>query len=242
MAVAPVIQAMIDRDFPSDRHPYRMLEKAILQHLEGDHTVLDVGCGRTAPTLVQLKGRASTLIGIDSAAFKIKDPDLILLNADICNMKPIPNASVDLAYSRSVMEHVENIKVAYAEINRVLKPGGKYIVLTPNAWDYVSIFAYLMPNRFHPKIVHVLSERPETEVFPTFYKTNTFWRIKKLAEASNFALEHFEYLGQYPYYLTFSKSLFQIAAAYEQFLARHRRLHFLRGWILFTMSKRARGE
>jgi SAM-dependent methyltransferase len=242
MAVAPGVQAMIDRDFPSDDHPYRILERAILRHVDFDYTVLDVGCGRTAPNLIQLKGRARTLIGIDLVKFGITDPDLLLVKADVCNMNAVATSSVDLAYSRSVMEHIKNIQIAYSEINRVLKPGGKYIVLTPNAWDYTSIIAYLVPNRFHAKIMHMTLGRAETEVFPTFYKSNTFWRIRKIAEASNFALEHFEYLGQYPYYFTFSKPLFRIAAAYEKLLRKHRHLHCLRGWIFYIMSKRVRME
>jgi hypothetical protein len=80
--------------------------------------------------------------------------------------------------------------------------------------------------------------RQETEVFPTFYQSNTFLKISRLARASNFTIESFEYLGQYPCYFIFSKPLFRIGCLYEKFLERHRRLHFLRGWILCTLSKR----
>jgi SAM-dependent methyltransferase len=240
MAAVPEIQAIINRDFPPDNHPYRILERVILNHVDPGCTVLDIGCGRRAPNLMQLKGRAKTLIGIDLLDFELEDPELLLVNADVCDMPAIPSGSVDLAYSRSVMEHIKNVRAAYSEINRVLKPGGKYIFLTPNAWDYASIIAYLVPNRFHGKIAHITEGRHETDVFPTFYQSNTCWKISKLAAASNFAIERFDYIGQYPCYFTFSEPLFYIGSLYEKLLERHRRLHFLRGWILCILSKRIR--
>ena len=238
MAGAPEIQAIIDRDFPPDTHPYRILERAILCHMDAGDTVLDIGCGSRATNLMQLKGRAKTLIGIDLVDFEVTDSELLLVNADLCDMSAVQSGSVDLSYSRSVMEHVKNVRAAYSEINRVLKPGGKYIFLTPNAWDYASIIAYLVPNRFHARVANMTEGRNETEVFPTFFKSNTYRKISKMAEVNNFELTRFEYLGQYPCYFLFSKTLFHIGSRYEKFLERHRRLHCLRGWILCILSKR----
>ena len=171
MAGVPDIQTIIDRDFPPDTHPYRIFERVILDHVEPGCTVLDVGCGRRASNLVQLKGRAKTLIGIDLVNFELTDSELLLVNADACDMSAVPSGSIDLSYSRSVMEHIKNVGAIYSEINRVLKPGGKYIFLTPNAWDYASIVAYLVPNRFHARVVKMTGGRKETEVFPTFSTT-----------------------------------------------------------------------
>src|SRR5918996_620413 len=105
-------------------------------------------------------------------------------------------------------------------------------------WDYASIIAYLVPNRFHSKITYMTEGRREADVFPTFYRSNTFTGISKLSGGSNFVVERCEYLGQYPCYFTFSRPLFYIGSLYEKFLERHRRLHFLRGWILCILSKR----
>ena len=207
MAAVPEIQALINRDFPPDSHPYRILEKIILDHVDPGCTVLDIGCGRRAPNLLQLKGRARTLIGIDLVDFELEDAELLLVNADACDMAPVPSGSVDLAYSRSVMEHIKNVRAAYSEINRVLKPGGKYIFLTPSAWDYASIIAYLVPNRFHGKITRVAEGRQATEVFPTYYQSNTFRKISKMAAASNFSVEHFEYLGPVSLLFRFQQTL-----------------------------------
>ena len=137
------------------------------------------------------------------------------------------------------MEHIEDTETAFSEISRVLKPNGKYMFLTPNFWDYASLIAYAVPNRLHRKIVRWLEGRLEEDTFPTHYRANTHYRINCLAKRHNLILCRFEYLGQYPSYLMFSKMLFSIASRYEKFLERHSRLHWLRGWILCILCKPA---
>ena len=231
------VQALVERYFPPQSHPYRIFQQTILEHLQPGHTVLEIGCGRGAPNLVRLKGRANKLIGIDVVDFEVADPELLLLNRDVCDMSCIASASVDLSYSRSVMEHIKDVQSAYSEISRILRPGGKYIFLTPSAWDYASIAGYLIPNRFHSAIVRTIEGRDERDVFPVYYRSNTFRAISRRSNASNFRIEQFKYLGQYPGYLTFNRTLFRIATQYERFLERHPRLHALRGWILCLLTK-----
>jgi SAM-dependent methyltransferase len=239
MARSAGVQAIIDRHFPSRTHPYRLFEQTIIHHLEPSYTVLDLGCGRKAPILTKLKGRAKLLIGLDMVDFEIEEPDLILLTGSACEMRGIERNSIDLAYSRSVMEHIEDTETAFSEIFRVLKPAGRYIFLTPNFWDYASLIAYLMPIRLHAKIVRWSEGRSEEDTFPTHYRANTYGRISGLAKRHDLTLSKFEYLGQYPSYFTFNNRLFDIASRYEKFLERHSTLHCLRGWILCTLCKPA---
>lgn len=131
--------------------------------------MLEIGCGRAAPTLLELKGRARALIGIDLEEFVVADPEVTLLNADVGAMGVVADESVHSAYSRGVMEHIEDVEAAYSEISRVLRPMGRYIFLTPSAWDLASMIAYIVPNRFHPRIVRMTEGRSEHDVFPTFY-------------------------------------------------------------------------
>ena len=242
MARSCRIQAIINRHFPPESHPYRVFERTILDLLEPDHTVLDVGCGRQVSNLRQLKGRAKVLIGIDVVNFEISDPDLVLLAGSICDMRSIATDSIDLAYSRSVMEHIRDVEAAYTEIHRVLKPGGKYVFLTPNFWDYASLIGCVVPNAFHGKIVRWTEGRPEEDTFPTFYRSNTYHRVARLTRQSGLEIQSFRYLGQYPSYFSFSETVFRLASRYEKFLERRLRLHCLRGWILCTLCKPAAGS
>ena len=45
---------------------------------------------------------------------------------------PFPNASFDIVFSSNVLEHIQHLPPIFAEIRRVLKPGGLSVRL-PNA-------------------------------------------------------------------------------------------------------------
>jgi SAM-dependent methyltransferase len=233
----PVIQGLIDKHFPPETHPYRQLEAAVERYLHPQATVLEIGCGRTAPLLRGMKGRAARLIGTEVIDFAVDDPDLELLRQDVGNMSGIAGNSVDLAFSRSVMEHVPDGEAAFREIARVLKPGGRYIFLTPSLYDYGSLAAALMPNRLHPWIVRRVEGRAEEDTFPTRYQCNTRRRVTRLARGQGLDVAEFAFLGQYPNYLKFSAFLFRLGCWYAKLLARVKLLHPMQGWIFCTVQK-----
>lgn len=231
------ISHQIDRHFPPETHPYRVLEAKIHEHLTDDKAVLDIGCGRSAPNLMRLVGKASVLHGVDLVAFRTKHPQLHLHSGSVTQMPFLSTDTIDLAYSRSVMEHVADPAAAFREVYRVLRPGGRYIFLTPNFYDYGSLIAHLVPNAWHPKIVHWATGREEEDVFPTFYRANTRRQIARLARAAGLEIEQFSYLGQYPAYLLFSRPLFWVGSAYERIIRSVPGLDVLQGWILCVVRK-----
>lgn len=139
--------------------------------------------------------------------------------------------------SRSVFEHLVDPDSVYREFSRVLKPGGRIVFLTANLWDYGTMVARLIPNRFHARIVKAVEGRPEEDTFPTAYKTNTRGDVDRLAANAGLAVEAFEYLNQYPNYLMFNGALFLLGVGYERLTSRFDCLRLLRGWILVTLRK-----
>ena len=235
--ITPEIQALIDGHYEPGSHPYQILERRIRELVDPETTLLEVGCGRTAPQLSAFKGQVKHLIGVDLEEFTVSDAGMTLLNNDICAMTGVASDSVDLAYSRSVMEHIEHADGAYGEIRRVLKRGGRYVFLTPNLWDYGSLIAAMTPNSLHPLIVRYVEGRNDEDTFPTFYRSNTRRSIGRLAERHGFRVEEFGYLGQYPNYLIFNRVLFWLGCKYDRFLERHKALNFLLGWIFCIIRK-----
>ena len=223
--------------FRYEDHPYRIFERSVDRMLRPEHTLLDAGCGRTAPVLVKYLGRARRLVGVDLVDFPAVIPGIDLLHGDL-NRIDLPDASVDLVISRSVMEHVEDPVAVYAETNRVLRPGGHFIFLTANRWDYASLIATAIPNRFHPWIVSRVEGREDHDVFPTQYRTNTQAAVRRYAAGAGFDIVSFDYLGQYPSYFMFNGALFLLATGYEKLISRFEILRYLRGWIHVVLRKR----
>jgi len=229
-------EALLQRFYGTAEHPYETFEREVRAQLRGSAVLLDIGCGREAPLLRQFKGSARRLIGIDLVEFAIDATDIELVRGDLCNTG-LPAASVDVVMARSVMEHVADPAAAYREIARILSPGGKFIFLTANIWDYASLIAMAVPNRLHPWIVARAEGRAENDVFPTAYKTNSKRAVRGFAEAANLKVERLDYLSQYPNYFMFNGLLFLLATGYEKTVSRIPALAFLQGWILATLSR-----
>jgi SAM-dependent methyltransferase len=225
--------------FPSDTHPNRVLERAIDRYLKPDSTVLDIGCGRTAPNLVKLAAPGRTLYGVDVIDFTVSAPGLHLFSNDVRNMKDVPSNTVDLAYSRAVMEHLEQPEAAYAEIARVLKPGGVYVFTTPSIYDYGSVAALLIPNRFHARIVSATEGRAGEDVFPTVFGSNSRRAITRQADDCGLAVRELDYIGQYPSYLVFNRALFWLGSMYQKAIEKFDVTKPLQGWIFCVLEKPA---
>jgi SAM-dependent methyltransferase len=224
-----------DRYFCED-HPYRIFEREVERCLRPDHTLLDAGCGRTAPILSKYRHKARRLIGIDLVDFAGADEALELYRCDLSAM-PLDDGCVDLVMARSVMEHVTDPAAVYRECHRVLKPGGHFIFLTANLWDYASLIATAIPNRFDPWIVAQTEGREEHDVFPIAYRTNTRGAVEKWARLAGFEIASFRYLGQYPSYFMFNGFLFLLATGYEKIISRIAALNVLQGWIFVILRK-----
>ena len=233
----PSVAEQRDRFFGDHPHPYVLYERAVERYLGPDSTIVDVGCGRGAPVLRKLTGRAVRLVGVDLVPFTETIEGIELHNGDIASMPFLAAGSVDLVCCRSVMEHVTDPERAYAEIHRVLKPGGHFVFLTANIYDYASVAAMLIPNRFHARIVRLTEGRAEEDTFPTAYKCNSKRKIRQLCDRHGLSIAEFHYLGQYPNYFSFNRVLHYAASLYEMGLRNVPVLQFLRGWILADLIK-----
>ena len=231
------VQTQIDTYFPPSTHLYRRLKAYIRAMVGHDAHVLEVGCGREAPLLRRIAPKVAAAYGMDLMPLDAVGSGLDLRSMSVTDMRAFLNESFDLVYSRSVMEHVEEPARAFAEIHRVLRPGGHYIFLTPNKHDYASITARFVPNRLHGRIVNFLTGRAERDIFPTFYRANTKHDISQMAQEAGFTITSFDYLSQYPHYLSFSRPLFWVGCQYERMIARTNLLRGLRGWILCCLTK-----
>lgn len=228
-----------EEHFPWEKHPYAIFLKLLEDSLTPESTLLDIGCGRRAENLKYLADKAKVRIGVDVDEFTYEGDDLILYQESATSMPSVKDNSVDLAYSASLMEHIEDIDAALQEIHRVLKPGSKYIWLAPNLYHYPYYISSFVPNSWHPFIVNLTEGRAKEDVFPTQYKINTRKEAYDLAEKHNLRIESYRYLGSEPQYMAFSRYAFWLGAKFEMFIRAKENRHWQLPWILVTMTKDA---
>jgi SAM-dependent methyltransferase len=111
-------------------------------------TVIDLGCS-TGYLLEDLRRAIPDvrLIGVDLVAGGLRKahenvPDAELLQADACAL-PLQDASLDAAVSANLLEHVPDDGRALAEILRILRPGGRAVIVVPvgpGNYDYYDRF------------------------------------------------------------------------------------------------------
>jgi arsenite methyltransferase len=99
-------------------------------------TVLDIGAGSGTDVLLaaQIVGDAGQVIGLDMTTAMLTKLNASAAAAHVSNVRllegnaehiPLPNASVDVVTSNGVLNLIPDKRAAFAEIYRVLKPGGR---------------------------------------------------------------------------------------------------------------------
>ena len=106
---------------------------------------------------------------------------------------PFRSQSIDLITLNNVAEHLERPREVLAEFARVLAPGGRVIIHTPNVSSYAVRIAELgrliLPEPFVMKLIHFMDFREEEDVFPTYYRANTCADLAALAGQAGLSSE-----------------------------------------------------
>ena len=144
-------------------------------------TVVDVGCGRggmadhaSSSIFHDFRGPGRQVIGIDVDPVGATNPlldDFRPIGPD--GRWPLDDASVDLAVSDFVLEHVDDPQAFVAELARTLRPGAAFVARTISRYSPLSAAARTVPNDKHSRWLSVLQpNRHEKDVFPTRYRMN----------------------------------------------------------------------
>jgi ubiquinone/menaquinone biosynthesis C-methylase UbiE len=219
------------------RGPYHEYETLVLDLLGPDMSLLDFGCGRAFPMAEKWLSTGAKVCGIDPVADQSAVPEGAEVIEGGSEEMPFGDQEFDVITSCAVLEHLEKPAKVFQEFYRVLKTGGRVVLLTPSKHDYVSIAAKLMPNRFHAKVVSATEGRDEMDTFPTFYRANSHRQLVRLAANTGLKLQRLEYLDQSPYALGFCPLLYRLACWYHHVVRSINWLNFLNGWILCVLAR-----
>jgi arsenite methyltransferase len=134
-----------DLGYPSElgRLPERTVESFAgvanphaLGRIEPGQVVLDLGCGAGTDLLIaaQMVGPEGRAIGIDMTATMLERARQSAAEMGLANVElhqglieslPLPDESVDVVISNGVIDLVPDKDAVFAEIDRVLRPGGR---------------------------------------------------------------------------------------------------------------------
>ena len=163
----------------------------VLESLAPPLRWLDAGCGwrllgKDLEGLEhKLVSSAGAVVGVD-LDFAHLQKHLNISNRACASLDalPFPNASFDLITCNMVLEHLPDPVTAFRELARVLAPGGRMMVHTPNTYNYL-VFANLVAKRLLPRalILKLIRDgRAGDDIYPTFYRANNRNSLRRLGE------------------------------------------------------------
>lgn len=153
--------------------------------------ILEIGCGR-GELLAAFKELGLDCHGIDISDVSIeKQSNFNLQKVDVAkDVLPYEDNSFDIVYHKSLIEHLYSPEQLMRETHRVLKSGGRIIILTP---DWQSVMKVFYEDFTHNKPYDVTAVRDLLKISgfsmvkaELFYQLPILWRYPELKCFSRF--------------------------------------------------------
>lgn len=204
---------------PGWRPATELYEALIRERLRPGMRVVDLGCGRGG-VLEQLGPAADRPLGFDPDLRSLIEHRLPALPraAATADAIPLPAASVDLALASWVLEHLPDPARTFGEAARILRPGGAFVFIAPNAHSPAALLNRAL-RPLQSRLVPRLYARDESDAFPVVYRANTRRRIDALARAAGLECQAFHHVED-PTYFAFHPLIFRLNAALVRVLPR----------------------
>jgi ubiquinone/menaquinone biosynthesis C-methylase UbiE len=205
------------------RSPEDEFDQRFRSLVHRDELVLDAGCAT---------GKFSGNRQSDTNHFKIAGIDVFAavsqnayVDFRICgsvNQLPFAGNCFDVIYARWLVEHLQHPRKAFREFHRVLKPGGRLALFTTNLLHYYGAVAKLTPHWFHLWFNRKVRGFSEDDIFPTYYRANTRWRLHGLLLNAGFKRSGFEIVlvEGCPDVLAFNSVMHRFGMCYEYLVKR----------------------
>jgi ubiquinone/menaquinone biosynthesis C-methylase UbiE len=186
------------RIVPDLKYSQSTYEELLTQYVRDGSEWLEAGCGHQILPEWRLSQEQSLVskcrkvVGVD-LDFQGMKQHTTIQETIYANLEwlPLASESFDLVTCNMVVEHLAEPEKVFKEFHRVLRPGGKVIIHTPNAYGYPTIAARLLPQYARVKLAGILEGRAPEDVFPAHYRANTPKRLDETLSKAGFSKEQF---------------------------------------------------
>lgn len=180
-----------------------MIDRLVRVHLKDDARLLEIGCGAgnlllqatvrgSYPVALDLSMQALTFVRsrLEEACRGAEAPRGFACIQSVGELLPLPDNSFECILLSEVIEHLEAPQVSIREATRVLRPGGRLMVTTPNYRSFWPIMEWAVDRlNMAPKMAgeqHISKFSPatlqrlltdcglNTEYFGTIYTLSPF--------------------------------------------------------------------
>jgi SAM-dependent methyltransferase len=202
-----------------------LVERRLLDDaLRPGAVALDAGCGRRT-RLRFYRDRIVRLVGVDSDVEAGREnPSLDeFVAGDLDEPLPFPDDTFDLVYANFVVEHLRRPPATFREWRRVLRQGGRLVLVTSNRANPLLAAAAWLPKRARLALKRRGAGAVERDVYPTRYLANTPKRLEATTAEVGFRPVSVEYVGTLHRYGARMPALGRALGAVERALPATRR-------------------
>jgi len=226
--------------WPRERNRWEQLlaSRLLAAKDRGVQVLVEPGCGRESRLISAAGMENAYKVGFDLDPVAAGNSDLsAFVFGDVCKA-PLASSSADLILCRWVVEHLADPQAAAQECWRLLRPGGRMIVLVPNLLNPVIGGAKLTPTWLHVKLRRLSVGGELADNCPTYYRANMPGRLRAVFENAGFRTELVRCMDQAYSYFRFSRILMPFALLYGR-LTDPRPLRWLKAAIVAEFVKPA---
>ena len=155
-------------------------------YLQAGSTVIDIGGGKN-PYIGPDKKSCLQLhvVGLDVDATELAQAPPGAYDATICAdiQRYRGNGDADVVICQSLLEHVENVSMAFAAIASMLKPGGKALIFVPSRNALFARLNLLLPENLKRRLLFtIFPSTRRSQGFKSYYDQCTPAAFKSLAQ------------------------------------------------------------
>ncbi len=180
------MSGLLPPDSRAEQVKYGDLVRACLAR--GGLRVLHAGCGRDKAEITYPYRNTCEIIGIDlDGQAGARFHSTFILGSVETMGALFPSDHFHVICCENVIEHLDNPRAAFSEFARVLKPGGRLLVQTPNLLSYKAQAARIVPQSVHLALGRRRYGVGQPEMYSTLYRCNTGRALVRAAAAAGMA-------------------------------------------------------